>query len=273
MQLNFPIPNIQIKEVANLPATQEPLYSTSRFMVNEDDLTIVVDGVAKYRVQDGDKVSLQVYPEADQQSVQLFLNGSVFGAVLHQKRIIPLHGSSFIYNNKGVVICGDSGVGKSSITAAFCQNGATFINDDITPIVFEGTQILIKSIRTSIKLWEDSLQTLGIENDNLQKIRPSLTKYYIPIDSIKNDVPLEKLVILNQHHESEFEVVVPSGMNKYNLLRKNIYRKMYLRGMPQAAKHHFQQLLQMSEKIDLIAINRPSNSSIVETTEFIRKQL
>ena len=41
------------------------------------------------------------------------------------------------------MICGHSGTGKSSVTAAFCQEGAIFINDDITPVAVAGSKTTI----------------------------------------------------------------------------------------------------------------------------------
>jgi len=34
------------------------------------------------------------------------------------------------------MICGDAGAGKSSLTASFCLEGAEFLTDDVTPLLF-----------------------------------------------------------------------------------------------------------------------------------------
>jgi len=79
---------------------------------------------------DGNLVQVYPNPESDELSVNLFLNGSVLGVLLHQRGILLFHGNSFMLDGKGMLLCDHSGLGKSSFTAAFCQNGATIINDD-----------------------------------------------------------------------------------------------------------------------------------------------
>jgi len=274
MNLSFPINSIEliIEKEADYKIT--PLYSTSMLQISETDFSITIDGVAKYRVQNGNKVWITPCQDADQSSIQLFLNGSVFGAVLHQRGIIPFHGCSFEYGGKGVLICGHSGTGKSSVTAAFCQKGAHFINDDITPVSIKGSEISIIPIHSQMKLWDDSMKALEIETNNLVQIRPSMEKFYVPFsNTYDTNLHLDTLLILDTHECDEYEANRPIGMGKYNLLRKNIYRKMYLRGMPQTAKNLFENLFTLTEIVKVIHILRPITSDINSTMEFIRKQL
>nr|WP_321487015.1 hypothetical protein [uncultured Draconibacterium sp.] len=70
------------------------------------------------------------------------------------------------------MICGRSGVGKSSVTAAFCQNGAKYINDDISSMKIDSSKTVILPYKTRIRLWDDTLEKLEIENNELEKIRP-----------------------------------------------------------------------------------------------------
>jgi hypothetical protein len=275
MKLHFPIDLVEIQIVDKLSDdTIDPIYTTQRLKISETDFRIKIEYVARYCVQNGSKIQVLPEKDADQASVQLFLNGSVLGAVLHQKGIIPFHGSSFEYQGKRILICGHSGVGKSSITAAFCQNGAHFINDDITPISFANSFPIIIPIRTEVKLWDDTLQALQIENKNNKKIRPSIDKFYVPLLPICNEKKqLDTIVVLSTHNDEAYKVIRPTGIDKYKLIKKNIYRKMYLRGMPQTEKSYFQQLLRLAGCVDIIQVFRPKISDIYSTTDFIRKQL
>lgn len=275
MKLDFPLISVNIEVVNELTASiTNSIYSTPRLDISEMDFLMKVDHVACYHVQNGNKIQILPCREIDQASVQLFLNGSVLGAVLHQQGVIPLHGSSIEYEGKGIIICGNSGVGKSSVTAAFCKNGAHFINDDITPIGFDESGANILPIRTKMKLWNDTLKTLEIKNENLEKIRPSLEKFYVPFFSkSKSKQPLNTIVILCVHNDKEYKVVKLTGIDKYNLIRKNIYRKIYLRGMPQTERNYFQKLLKLAETIDVIQVFRPKICNINSTMNYIHKQL
>jgi hypothetical protein len=274
MNFNFPIGSVSISIEKSIDRPIAPIYSTPRIQINETDFAMTIDGVATYRVKDGQKIWVSPHPGADTASVQLFLNGSVFGALLHQQGAIPFHGCSFEYEGKGIIICGNSGVGKSSVTAAFCQKGAHFINDDITPVCLEKGVAKIVPINTKIKLWDDSLKKLEIEDKDLKKIRPEMQKFYVPFDGTnRNPVQLHTMIILSTHEKDLYEAERLTGMTKYNLLRKNIYRKMYLRGMPLTARSLFKNLLDIAEKTEVILVRRPHRSDIYAAMAFIQKQL
>jgi len=249
--------------------------SSSPFLqVNQDDFFLNVKGVACFKVKNGNKIVISPYEGVDDASIRLFLNGSVLGALLHQKGILPLHGCSFRYQDRGIVICGISGVGKSSVTTAFCQNGADFITDDITPLQINETETVIKPIKTQIKLWDDSIKKLQIENTDLKKIRPALEKFYLPSpEPVKDKQQLNHLFILKKHNKSKFITEELNGIDKYNALRKQIYRKLYLKGMPETEKKYFRELLQLSRTVKVTRIIRPDICSIYDTMHIIEKEI
>jgi len=275
MNLNFPLDSalITITDEENICIT-DPLYTSLILQINETDFKLVIDNVAIYHVQNGCNIRIFPFPNADQSSIQLFLNGSAFGAVLHQRGIIPFHGCSFELNQKGIILCGYSGAGKSSVTAAFCQQGARFINDDITPVTIDELGTWIMPIRTRIKLWDDAVTALAIETENLEKIRPAMQKFYIPVaNKCQDKLNLHTLIVLGIHDNDRYEVVKPAGMEKFNLLRSHIYRKIYLKGMPKAERNLFSQLLKLSQSVEVLHVLRPQTSSIHATMKFIREQL
>jgi len=275
MDLQFPI---FLDELEFSPIDLEPInnphFACSQMQVDEDDFYLNIIDVASYRVKNGNSVQVFAHEKADLASIKLFLNGSVLGAVLHQRGILPFHGSCFQYEQKGILICGQSGAGKSSVTAAFCQNGAVFINDDISPVEITESETNIIPIKTRIKLWDDSIKKLEIENDNFDKIRPSLDKFYLPnTEEFQSKQALHHILILSQHNKEEFESVELEGIAKYNALRHQIYRKMYLKGMPERQKAYFKQLLLLAKNVKVTRIMRPQMAAITATMEYIKQEL
>ncbi|NTW33695.1 MAG: hypothetical protein HGB12_13925 [Bacteroidetes bacterium] len=257
-----------------LESLTNPLFSRPHLQVDEQEFFLRVYNVASYRVRNGNQVDIHPYKDADVSSVNLFLNGSVLGAILHQQCLLPFHGSSFEYKGKGIIICGHSGTGKSSVTAAFCQNGGRFINDDITPVRNSASATTIIPIKTRIKLWDDSLCKLKIENDNFDKIRPALDKFYLPTqETFRAEQHLDHIFVLCKHQTNEFVANELSGMEKYNILRNQIYRKVYLKGMPETGKLYFKQLLQLAGNIKVTKILRPQICDIYDTMNCIKKDL
>nr|WP_319573298.1 hypothetical protein [uncultured Draconibacterium sp.] len=172
------------------------------------------------------------------------------------------------------MICGRSGVGKSSVTAAFCQNGAKYINDDISPMKIDLSKTVILPYKTRIKLWDDTLEKLEIENNELEKIRPEIEKFYLKMRKENySDFDLNQIFILNIRNKEASEANVLNGIQKYNALRKQIYRKVYLKGMPETEKEYFKQLFLLATKVKVTSIERPQISNIYDTMRFIEEQI
>lgn len=276
MEIISPFNDVTVNVVRNISSLHElPIYQNSIWCANENELAFKIEHIASYKIQNGTKVDVYPHPDSDIDSIQLFLNGSVLGAVLHQRGILPFHGSSFIYKGRGVLICGNAGVGKSSVVASFCREEGRLVNDDITPVCFDNEHIMMVPLSTNLKLWDDAISLLQLDKTDLKKIRPSLNKYYVPeITREENIQPLlHALIVLRTHNQSHFEIKRPQGIERFNYLRHNIYRKVYLKGMPQTEKKYFRQLLTAANLLDVVVVFRPQTSNALETMKYIREQI
>lgn len=68
------------------------------------------------------------------------------------------------------MLCGESGAGKSLLTAAFCKDGCQFLTDDVTPIVFANERPYILPRSDKLKLCDDSLKQLEYPKEDLTQI-------------------------------------------------------------------------------------------------------
>ena len=187
----------------------------------------------------------------------------MYAAILHQRKILALHGSCFNYQYNNIMICGDSGAGKSSLTVAFCLNGGTFITDDISPVTFTSDKPYILSLSDTIKLWEDSLAQLNIKKEGLVKILDDADKFYFPVKKEATGTFLLSLLFVLEVTDKavvEFEEI--KGVEKLNLLRSQIYRLEMLKGMPENELLIFHQLADISNNVKIIRVKRPIDISI-----------
>jgi hypothetical protein len=267
--------NLKISYIETPPKNVDSaIFERPHLKVSEEQFFLQIYNQAQFYVEKGEQINIYLEEGADIDSVQLFLNGSVLGSVLLQKKILAFHGSSFSYKEHGVIICGRAGAGKSSVTAAFCHNDAQFITDDISPISIEEEQIYINPLKTEIKLWDDALAQLSIPSENLRKIRPSLNKFYFPFEYCAELNPtLHLIVILETHNNDEFTSSELFGINKFKALKNQVYRKIYLKGMPQTEQHLYRQLLNLGQKIRVLHITRPQTCSIQLTKDFIKQKI
>lgn len=274
MQLKFPLTDVNIdisntkKEVAN------PLYDDGFFKLNQNEFSMTVDGVGSFYASDGNYISLVIDPEASQASVELYLNGSTYGAILHQRKIMPLHGSCFVYNNMGIMLCGESGAGKSSLTASFCHNGSAFLTDDVTPIVFSESLPFILPLSDRIKLWDDSLEQLKLEKGELAQIYQDYGKFYLPVDSeITKPYPLHLIFIIEKHDDKEVKFAELEGIERFTALRNEIYRWEYLQGMAASEAKYLKNLINISTNVKVIQVFRPEEIKIETLRSILAKKI
>ena len=196
-------------------------------------------------------------------SIELYLNGSVYGAVLHQRKILPLHGSSFRYKGAAVMICGDAGAGKSSLTASFCLNGAEFLTDDVTPLVFRNGIPYIWAMSDRIKLWGDTLDHFERGDKGLERIYPGTDKFFFPIKnrgSVTSKLSLIFLIEINDVTEVNIDEI--TGPDKFAAVRGEIYRSEYLQGMPENDQLYFRNIVEICQNVKVIRVERSTGTGI-----------
>ena len=263
MQLRFPLPDVNIEITGYKKEVEIPLYEDGFYRLNQNEFSMHVDDVGSFYSRDGKYISMVLNPKATPSNIELYLNGSTYGAILHQRKIMPMHGSSFVYNNKGIMLCGESGAGKSSLTASFCHSGSTFLTDDVTPILFPEGLPLILPLSDRLKLWEDSLNQLNLNGPHLDQIHQAYDKYYLPIDSeVSEPYPLNIIFIIEKHGSEEVIFQEFNDIDRFTCLRNEIYRWEYLQGMKESEKLYFDQLINISKNVTIQKVFRPENIEI-----------
>ena len=101
--LSFPLDDVEIVLVDEISQPEEPLYSNDWMSISASEFSMDVENVGRFYVRDGNRIEYAPDEKADSPTLELYMNGSVYGAILHQRRILPLHGSSFTFNDSGVM--------------------------------------------------------------------------------------------------------------------------------------------------------------------------
>ncbi|QHV96963.1 phosphoenolpyruvate carboxykinase (ATP) [Spirosoma endbachense] len=263
MLFRFPIKDVKVDTTTEKKIIKKPTYSTGCIDLNQFEYTLDLEGIARFYAYNGNQIEVMPHVADSQSVIELYLNGSVYGAILHQRKTLPLHGSCFQYEGLGIMICGESGVGKSSLTASFCLSGANFLTDDVTPILFNRGKPQIWGVSDRIKLWSDSLLQLNQKEEGLERIFPRQGKFYFPVESGNQMVLLLSHVFIIQIHDVPKIWAQPlRGVEKFSALRKEIYRSEYLEGMPESERAYLEQIIAISQAVTVTKVFRPASIPI-----------
>lgn len=89
---------------------------------------------ARFAITDGKTITVELLGDPDPHFLRLYLLGSVLGALLHQRGVLPLHAGTVAFAGGAVALVGESGAGKSTLTALLSAAGAAYLADDVSPI-------------------------------------------------------------------------------------------------------------------------------------------
>jgi len=221
-----------------------------------------VDEVATFLVRDGRRVTIAREAGADDDDVRLFLMGSVFGALLHQRDDLVLHGSAIVAGEACVALLGQSGAGKSTLAAAFRQRGYPVLTDDLCVVrAGAGGRLLAQPGVPQAKLWPDSLEELNLPADGLRRIRRKLEKRAVPLgaDFATTARPMKKIYLLGADNKEELALAPAAGPRKFSILKHQTYRFGFLAGIDDRAGH-FQLALRLAQGTPVGVVRRTNGA-------------
>jgi hypothetical protein len=171
------------------------------YQVAADDFLLEVQGVARYRVRNGEEIVVEPAAEATPALVRLFLLGTPFGALCHQRGLLPLHASAIEVDGGCVAFAGFSGAGKSTLAAFFAERGYPVICDDVCSVTADahGPPLAWPGV-ARLKLWRDALDTLHRDPASLEPTRIGMAKYHVMIEPRPDQrpLPLRRLYVLRE---------------------------------------------------------------------------
>jgi hypothetical protein len=243
----------QVPETLNNIINKGVLYQS-----NDHEFLLKVEKVAAYFVRDGSEIIVQQLGHASEGEISAFLAGTSFGALLHQRRLLPLHASTVIFKDKCLVFAGISGAGKSTLAAAFVKAGGLLVADDISVINFSGEKPAVCPAFPTIKIWEDSLKHLGISSAGLEPVRGELKKYYLPVSKFSRVYSaINRIFIVQSHNLDTLVMKDLQGVDKFRVLKKHTYlfREIPKTGLEQ---NHFVLVNQLAVQVPVTLLTRPN---------------
>ena len=138
-----------------------------------------IPDVARYEVADGQRITVQRHPGADDRDVRLYLLGTMLGTIMMQRGHLVLHGNAIRVGEAAAVVVGRSGAGKSTLAAEFARRGIDLLSDDIVPVDRHG---LALPGYPRIKLWDDALERLGLDTAQYERVVGPRAKFHVPVD-------------------------------------------------------------------------------------------
>ncbi|SFB49408.1 hypothetical protein SAMN05216312_11077 [Cohnella sp. OV330] len=231
------------------------------FYAFEDDrFLFYVPEVAVYAIRGGRQIVVSPLAGAEDKRIRLYLLGTCMGAILMQRRTLPLHGSAVVVDGRAYAFIGESGAGKSTLAAAFRSRGYRLLTDDVIAVASggaDGGTPVVMPAYPQQKLWQESIEQLGLQSDRYRHLY--LSKYAIPVTSgfSVDAVPLAGVFELSRTDEDEVALTRCQALERLALLRIHTYRPFLISRLA-GDQWHFSTVTGMASRIDLYRLQRPA---------------
>jgi len=199
-------------------------------------------------------------------AARLWLLDMCFGVLLHQRGVLPLHGSA-IETQRGVVaFVGSSGRGKSTLAMALHDRGYRLVADDICAVMLdEQRRPLACPSYPRLKLWEEMLLHSGRDSQHLRRVRPDEAKYAVPMQQrfATQAMVLDTVYVLNVSDTEPLVLEPYAGAARLAVLLNNTYRTHELQASGMA-HHHFRLASEVAQRIRVCRVTRPAAPFLLE---------
>jgi hypothetical protein len=204
-----------------------PVVEGPNWVAAGDAFLLSVPTVARYLVVGGRQITIELAPGAEPADAQVYLLGTAFGILQHQRGRMVLHASAVAVGDKAALFAGPSGAGKSTLAAALNRRGYRHVSDDVCGIDFSSGGPVVLPDGRMLKLWADAVSHLEMGERQGPSIRRRLTKYYVEPQSsaVDRNLAVAAVYVLRVAGPRQQAGVRPlSPADAALRLRRNAYR-------------------------------------------------
>lgn len=230
------------------------------FFADADAALLNIRNVGRYRIVEGREIIVQPDPAASARDLRLFLLGSAFGAILHQRGVLPLHANAVEIGGKAVAFAGSSGAGKSTLAAWFLDRGSHMISDDVCAISFPSdAHPVVHGGLPRLRLCSDALAASGRNVLDFRSAFDGVNKYEVPAPatSAPSAIPLGAIYLLSraERPNSPQKVQQLSGVEALEVLVANTYRGSFVHPLG-STKQHLATCLELAQRVPVFKAAR-----------------
>jgi hypothetical protein len=209
--------------------------------IDGDDALLVIPAAGRFLTRAGREMLVEPADGVSPRNLRLYLLGSAFGAILHQRRLLPLHANAVVVEGRAIGFMGHPGAGKSTLAAWFHDRGFDVLADDVC-VVTPGpdNHPLAHPGIPRLRLWREALEAGGRDASAYERSFDDMDKYTVPtdLDRLLPAVPLSHLYLLEKADGEDSPLVTRlEGAAAVEAMIANTYRGAYVRLMGQTREH------------------------------------
>lgn len=133
----------------------------------------------RFLAVDGAHILVSPAPGVPIEDVLVFVTGTMMAAIAYQRGAMLLHASAVVRNGRALLLCGQSGLGKSTLAAALCRAGCTFLSDDVSTIEQSDAVPVVDSDGRAMRLYPDSIARMALTGEVGAPVVTTMDKFHV----------------------------------------------------------------------------------------------
>jgi hypothetical protein len=230
------MPDVVIRAGALPARLADPSASGPNWEMADGRFRLEVPGIVAMLLIEGREIVYCLAAASTPDDAAVFVSGTGFGILLHQRGRVVLHASAVRIRDRAVLLCGPSGAGKSTLAAALVDRGHALVSDDFCAIAMPSDgPPLVEPDGRQMKLWQNAIDWLALAARRCDPVRPALRKYYVePRAAAPRAIAIGAIYILRESRPPLVSgIAAPNIVDAAVLLRRNAYRPAMVRRMDQ----------------------------------------
>lgn len=223
------------------------------------------DKTGEFYIENGDRIIIAADNNADAKLIRSIILGPCMGSILYQRRILSIHGSAMVRNDKAIIISGKSGAGKSTISSALRKHGWSFLADDTVAITDEEDCFYANPAYPQQKLCLDTAEEFGYDLEQLTVINEERQKYAVNVKDSFCSEPKQiiGMVCLEINNSDQLEIEEVKGNDKVGYIINNLYAYHDVQYMGMSTLN-FKKCLAITQKVPVLRVKRPQRLYTVD---------
>lgn len=217
----------------------------------------------------GNEIVIQPAANATDGNVASFVLGWCMAYLFQQRGMSAIHCSALEMYDRAVLIAGNSGVGKSTLTLSLLDAGYRYLVDDIAMIDVQN-ELKVPPAFPQQKVCRDVAE--GIKDTALFYIDERKDKFaYINEEQFCPDIKkLGAIFLIDKYDGDTVKVERLKGLAKWNGIMKNLFLREAYQAFQFFPPEERSRCLEIAGKVEVYAISRPrGKDTVTEITDRI----
>lgn len=236
------------------------------YRLSKSEFTFDIKNVAKFCVKNGDCITVEIYKNADIETVKAYLMGTGMGVLLIQREITAIHGSSIDIDGYTVIFTGECGAGKSTLSSALRKKGYGILADDISVVTFRDEYIPeVQPAFAQQRLCRDTAEILGYDLSALSLASVGEDKFVVDTsDSFRtNAIPLKAIIEIRAEKTESVKLIKITGIDRIRYITRNIYC-ILLYNQLGLSSSYIQKYIDIAKNINTYSLIRPEGQFTID---------